>query len=200
MRRITAIISLCAFALLSIHTSAKERIFNIYPKNGGEPLCSINISEIGYIDIDEAEEKPEPIPEGNGTKDSPYNVSQAINATELTESSAKSYIAGYIVGWASENTHIENIHFGVPHAEDTGEWMAYTLVIADVPTETNRENCLIVSMGTTDAEKFRKQYNLVDNPGNLGLKIKVLGVLLSSGPDRILNSYISSIDSIETIE
>lgn len=198
MRHITAIISLCAFALLSIHTSAKERIFNIYPKNGGEPLCSINISEIGYIDIDEIES--DPIPEGKGTKDSPYNVSQAINATELTDDPARSYIAGYIVGWASENTHIENIHFGVPHAEDTGEWMAYTLVIADVPTETNRENCLIVSMGTMDAEKFRKQYNLVDNPGNLGLIIKVYGVLRSSGSDHILNSYISSIDSIETIE
>ena len=186
----------CLLALISISSiSAQNRQLSIY-NNDEELVFRVNLSDIGHIDIldnnsgddNNDTEDPEPpvnsIPEGDGTEESPLNVTQAINYdnkdnlnTNDDETKNPIYVSGYIVGW-SKNYRQEDIQFGLPSEDEytnankiEQEWIERTLVIADTPTELDYTKCLIIVLPESN------DYNLHVSPSNMNKIIKVHGKL-----------------------
>lgn len=109
----------------------------------------------------------EPTPgEGDGTKDKPYSVGQAI---ALGNPGKTAWVEGYIVGWVDGADITTGSHFSVPSTS------ASNILIAATPDEKDYTKCMPVQLVyDTDA---RKQINLKDNPGNLGKSLKIEGSL-----------------------
>lgn len=106
------------------------------------------------------------IPEGNGTEASPMNCAQIItlnpqSTTEATQSGV--WAKGYIVGFYANYT----ANFTATGAQ------AANVLLADVPNPTDKAQCICIQLvANTEA---RAAINLLDNPGNLGKKVQVLG-------------------------
>ena len=89
---------------------------------------------------------------------STYNVNE-FKSTFTAKSEEKLYLTGYIVGCMQRG---KPAIFGVPSSKQN------TLLIADDPEETNKENCVIV-----DITNFMNELSL--NADNHKKKIKILG-------------------------
>lgn len=105
-----------------------------------------------------------PAPVEAGTKEQPYTVDQVL---ALNNPGTESWVEGYIVGWTTNGTFSANFT-----AEGA---VAANVLIASSANEQDPAKLVPVqlSSGTT----VRAALNLVDNPGNLGKKVKVLGKL-----------------------
>lgn len=102
---------------------------------------------------------------GSGTKDAPYSVTAAKNA--YVEGSTKAaWVVGYIVGGVDGMSISENAVFSASTAT------ASNLLISDNPNATSVSECIPVQL---PAGAVRTALNLVDNPGNLGKKVKLNG-------------------------
>lgn len=109
----------------------------------------------------------EPTPgTGDGTKEKPYSVSQAI---ALNNPGSTAWVEGYIVGWVEGADISAGSHFSVPASN------ASNVLIAATPTETDYTKCMPVQL-VYDTE-CRNKVNLQNNPGNLGKKLKIEGQL-----------------------
>ena len=102
---------------------------------------------------------------GSGTKDAPYSVTAAKNA--YVEGSTKAaWVVGYIVGGVDGMSITDNAVFSASTATATN------VLISDNPNATSVSECIPVQL---PAGAVRTALNLVDNPGNLGKKVKMNG-------------------------
>lgn len=105
--------------------------------------------------------------EGSGTVDDPYNVAAGIG---LQDQGVTAWVQGYIVGAVksgpSSVSSNDDISWAAPFTRATN------VLIADDPTCNEVSNCIIIELGATT---LKSQVNLVDNPGNLGKHLTVLG-------------------------
>ena len=95
----------------------------------------------------------------DGSWDSPYFVSQAIN----TQNNTSKTVQGYVVGQPTAANTVLTSNF--PND--------YALALADNPTETNSSNMIYVQIPSS----FRNSYGLNTNPSLVGESIKVTGTL-----------------------
>ena len=132
--------------------------------------------EVSAITVEEgtAGDNPGPGPgptpgegEGTGTADDPYNVAAGIG---LQDQGVTAWVQGYIVGAVksgpSSVSSNDDISWAAPFTRATN------VLIADDPTCNEVSNCIIIELGATT---LKSQVNLVDNPGNLGKHLTVLG-------------------------
>ncbi len=91
---------------------------------------------------------------------STYSANEFKN-TFTQDAEDKLYLSGYIVGCMQRGG---TVNFGVPSSKQN------TLLIADDPEETNKENCVIV-----DIANMLNELNLKDNADSYKKKIKILG-------------------------
>lgn len=107
---------------------------------------------------------PPPPGSGDGTFEDPYDIEAAASNT----SSTPVWVEGYIVGvYETGGTEF------VPNF--TGPYLTSSnLLLADSPDETNLGNCVPVQL---PAGAIRNVLNLVDNSGNKGKVVMVLGTL-----------------------
>ncbi len=103
-------------------------------------------------------------PATGGTEDTPYTVDQVL---ALGNPGTSAWTEGYIVGWTDNGTF--NAHFNADNAN------AANLLLAASATETDPDKCVPVQLKS--GTEIRAQLNLLDNPGNLGKKIKIEGLL-----------------------
>lgn len=107
-----------------------------------------------------------PSAEGNGTEASPYGVAQVI---ALNNPGSKAWVEGYIVGWVDGQAYESGARFTVPAT------VASNLILAPTPGETDPTKCIPVQLVANTA--IRSALNLMDNPGNLGKRVKIEGTL-----------------------
>ncbi|MCF0168345.1 MAG: DUF4493 domain-containing protein [Bacteroidales bacterium] len=98
----------------------------------------------------------------------------STSATAFSVGAAQSHVGdtvwvwGYIVGGDCSSTTIK---FTAPFEKSSN------LAIAETKGETNRDNCFTVELSKA---AVKSALNLMDNPGNLGLKVWLKGVVTSS--------------------
>lgn len=117
------------------------------------------------VEEGEAATLPADTPTGEGTEISPYNVIAAIQ-----NQGGLKWVTGYIVG----NIDGSGMSINTESKFTTPFTIKTNLLIADSPTETNYEKCLPVQL---PSGAVRDGLNLVDNPNNLGKKVKLYGSL-----------------------
>ena len=105
--------------------------------------------------------------DGNGTKESPYNVTQVVAGTG---SGTTSWVTGYIVGFIKEKDITTESVFGT--AADANPANVLIALTSDV---TDYTKCVPLELKSNSA--VRKAVNLKDHPENLGRKINVYGTL-----------------------
>lgn len=128
--------------------------------NGSVPTFQIEGLEI--------EDPNAPVADGDGTKETPYNVGQAIAAGAT---GAEVWVAGYIVGWSSNGAFSPSFTAG----DDAN---AANIILAATPTETDPDKLFPVQLSSTgDYKAVRAALNLKDNPDNLHKRVSVKGTL-----------------------
>lgn len=109
-----------------------------------------------------------------GTFENPFTVEEAIskqNATPYVNGWVKGYIVGSVKSGITSVTSNADIHWSAPFT------LATNVLIASTPGVTDYTQCVFVNMPAGSA--FRAQVNLMDNPANLGKKLKAVGNLRS---------------------
>ncbi|MDE5660151.1 MAG: hypothetical protein K2I28_04570, partial [Muribaculaceae bacterium] len=101
-----------------------------------------------------------------GTEDKPYSVADVLG---LNNPGTTSWVEGYIIG----SSNGVNGAF-VPNLAATGNAGSNILLAVD-PTETDPAKMVPVQLVAGTA--IRQQLNLIDNPANLGKKVKIEGKL-----------------------
>ena len=109
-------------------------------------------------------------PEGSGTAEDPYNVAAGI-AQQSGEPVA--WVQGYIVGAVRNGTSSVSSNSDVIWSGSFDS--ATNVVLADDPDCHEISQCLFVNLPS--GKPLRAEVNLMDNPGNLGKKLSVLGKL-----------------------
>ena len=102
---------------------------------------------------------------GDGSKENPYSVAQAMSKQGETDKWVTGYIVGYVLS-------------GTPPAYTYTSGTVYSnIIIADSPSSKTDADCLPVQLvsGTT----IRTALNVGDNPGNIGKKVSISGSLES---------------------
>ncbi|MBE0663063.1 MAG: choice-of-anchor J domain-containing protein [Bacteroidales bacterium] len=115
---------------------------------------------------------PPPPGGGDGSKENPYSVAQALqkqNATPYVVGFVKGYIVGSVKSGVTNITSADDIHFAAPFTSATN------VLIADTSIETNYMNCVIVNLPA--GSSLRTEVNLLDNPENIGKWLNVKGTL-----------------------
>lgn len=102
-----------------------------------------------------------------GTSYSPFSVNDVLSL-ELDFDYEKVYIVGHIVGFVSTTSIATGATFTLPATKATN------ILIADSPAEDNYHKCLTVELPSGNV---RSMLNLVDNPGNLGRRVKLQGTI-----------------------
>jgi hypothetical protein len=108
--------------------------------------------------------------EGSGTADDPYNVAAGISLQGQGETA---WVHGYIVGAVKSGTSTVTSNADVNWSGSFDS--ATNVVIADDANCNEITQCLIVNLPA--GKPLRSQVNLMDNPGNLGKHLAVLGTL-----------------------
>lgn len=122
---------------------------------------------IDGVEIPGGDESGDDVTDGEGSKEKPYTVTQAI---ALNNPGTTSWIQGYIVGWVDGADITSGSHFEVPSTS------ASNVLIADTPTETDYKKCIPVQL--VSGTEIRSKVNLKDNSGNLGKFLKIEGQLV----------------------
>ncbi len=124
-----------------------------------------NTGTVDEFKIDGVEPDGSGIGEGDGQKETPYNVSQVIAGSG---SGTTAWVKGYIVGSSAGKTAAEF----TPTAEGASQT---NIFIANSPDETDYTKCLPVQLPAGSAA--RTNLNLSANPGNLGKAVSLYGSL-----------------------
>jgi len=128
-----------------------------------------DVNDIGEFG---GEPPPPPPGTGDGSKENPYTIAQAIqlqNANPNVVGFIKGYIVGSVKSGVSSVGSAEDIHWSAPFTSTTN------VLLADSANETNYLNCVIVNLPA--GTPLRTDVNLVDNPGNFGKWLNVKGTL-----------------------
>lgn len=99
---------------------------------------------------------------GNGTKESPYTVAQAI----INQGQTEVWVEGYIMGWGKGSLNLEVL------TTTTDSNSATNIVLADNNTEIDTSKMIPIKFSTVENDP-QKQLNLKDNNHLLGIKVKV---------------------------
>nr|MBD5378077.1 hypothetical protein [Bacteroides sp.] len=110
----------------------------------------------------------DPITNGDGSEASPYSTAQVIS---LGNPGTVSWVEGYIVGWIDGQVIASGAKFEVPAT------VASNLLLAASPSETDVTKCVPVQL--VGGSAVRTALNLMDNPGNLGKRVKLQGELVA---------------------
>lgn len=105
-------------------------------------------------------------PSGDGTKESPYSVAHTISNIYADGAQKAAWITGYIVGGVDGKSITDNAVFSAATATNSN------ILISDNPNAQSIAECIPVQL---PAGAVRSALNLVDNPGNLGKKVKLNG-------------------------
>jgi len=143
------------------------------PQNLGEPLA-VRGNLARYFSVpavrdvnDYRFEKPE----GPPPSDDVLSVAEAI----ATQNSQLHWVQGFIVGGVLDDPSINNIDAN--NAATALVWSAVNvrptvIMLADSPSETDYTKIVLVNLPTG---VIRTALNLVDNPSNIGVEVKVQG-------------------------
>ena len=104
-------------------------------------------------------------PQGQGTKDDPYNVTKA-----KANNSGSGWVKGYIVGAVDGISWADDANFEGPFVTKSN------IIIADSPDETRLDFCMPVQLPTG---AIRDALNLSNNPSNKGKEVLLYGDLTS---------------------
>lgn len=105
-------------------------------------------------------------PSGDGTKESPYSVAHTISNIYADGAQKAAWITGYIVGGVDGKSITDNAVFSAATATNSN------ILISDNPNAQSVAECIPVQL---PVGAVRSALNLVDNPGNLGKKVKLNG-------------------------
>ena len=98
--------------------------------------------------------------------------SEALSVSEARQrasgSGGEAWVCGYIVGCATSTSKIE---FSAPFSKSTN------IVLGERSVTTDRDWCLSVELPAGD---LREALNLLDNPSNLGRRVRIKGTLAPS--------------------
>ena len=122
------------------------------------------VDDVKFGDASETPETPS-TPTGAGTKDEPYTVAE-VKTAYVEGSAISAWVEGYIVGSVDGMSISSNAVFG------TGTSTKSNILISDNPNATSVNDCVPVQLPTGTV---RNALNLVENPGNLGKKVKLNG-------------------------
>ena len=127
-----------------------------------------------------------------GTKDNPYTVASA--KTAYVDGSAKpAWVVGYIVGCINGPSIESNAIIGLPVGITTSDNGAKNLLISDNPNAASVAECIPVQL---PSGTVRSALNLVDNPTNLGKKVKLNGSI----EDYFLVAGLKSVTEYEVVQ
>jgi hypothetical protein len=101
--------------------------------------------------------------EGDGSKESPYSVAQAM----VKQGEAGKWVTGYIVGYIGNFVY----------TYEGGGTVFSNIIIADNASTTTDADCLPIQLVSGTA--VRTALNIVDNPANIGKKVSICGSLES---------------------
>ncbi|MBD5213291.1 MAG: hypothetical protein HDS75_00525 [Bacteroidales bacterium] len=99
---------------------------------------------------------------GDGTKETPYNVQQVLGGS----ASGTAWVTGYIVGTVTDKSIQTDSEFGTANASNTN------FLIAMTPDETDYTKCVPVQLPSGDV---RTALSLQLHPENLGKQVSVYG-------------------------
>lgn len=121
--------------------------------------------------------QPTGTPQGDGTQNNPYNIA---GAAAQNNSGAFAWVKGYIVGQVAGSSLRDEAEFDAPfngqtYDDGTVAEQGTNLLIADSPSETNTDNCIVVQLPYGD---LRTALNLVNNPSNDGMEVTIYGSLV----------------------
>ena len=105
-----------------------------------------------------------PVFGGDGSEESPFEVSDVMAGV----SGSDMWVTGYIVGFSNGSDATESAVFSAENARDNN------ILIAGSANETDIVKCVCVALPSGDV---RNAVNLKDNAGNLGKKVSVQGDL-----------------------
>ena len=117
---------------------------------------------------------------GDGSKDNPYNVAQAIAFTDASPQENDVWVGGYIVGGVIDDGNVISNLVDNPEGyifNNTGV-RSTAVMIADNPNETDPSKVLLVRLNNAEGgatTTVRPALNLVDNCNNYKTYIKVEG-------------------------
>ena len=101
--------------------------------------------------------------QGDGTVESPFNVSQVIGGTAVGN---EVWVEGYIVGWVDGQVYTSGANFNANATSQTN------LMLAASADETDAAKCIPVQLPSGDV---RTALNLQTNPGNYKKVVKLKG-------------------------
>lgn len=129
-----------------------------------------------YLGVEQGEEPgPGPEPIGSGTKEDPYDVTSALTLS-TSAGTQTAWVKGYIVGGVKNGNDAntvdapEDVVFGLDDIRSSA------IIIAGSKNETDYTKCLVIGFGG-DSQNAKTALNLVDNAGNLGKEVLLLGTL-----------------------
>ncbi len=106
-----------------------------------------------------------PAAAGDGSAESPYNVSSVIAGKTGTSK----WVTGYIVGFVEGASITEGAHFSAENAS------ASNILLANTPDETDINNCIPIQL--VNGTQPRTDLNLSAHPDNLKKQVSLLGDL-----------------------
>lgn len=106
---------------------------------------------------------------GNGTKESPYNVSQVMNSTA---DNAETWVEGYVVGYAPTAYWTDAVFSNTPTEGSTNYTNGTNFILSDQPVgSASSANSIPVGL----ASAVRNDLAISKNPSIYGAKVKVKG-------------------------
>lgn len=118
-------------------------------------------------------------PAGEGTEESPYNVSKALLIQDGNEAWVKGYIVGQVAGSdiTAESEFAAPFH-GATYDDGTVATEGTNILIAASANETSHSACLVVQLPSNKvAPGLRSALELVNNPTNDGKEVELYGKL-----------------------
>lgn len=117
---------------------------------------------------------------GPGAQDNPYSVNEAISIIAGGGVINNVWLEGYIVGAVAAGVQSVSGNADIEFVNNPD--LPNTLVIAEDPACKNWEQCMVIEL--PQGSSLRKYGNLVDNPGNYGKKLTIVGNL-----GKVLGTY-----------
>lgn len=156
-------------------------ILTYYSNNSQWQFTIRSVSEVKMDSLPCHEPSPVIIPvepQGTGTEDDPYNIAAAIDLETQTVTDSV-WIRGYIVGSANilgnqALTNDDQISWEAPFDHNGN---INNVILADSVTERNINNCIIVTLSNNTPSNIKENVNLQDHPENLGMLLKVRGLM-----------------------
>ncbi len=118
-------------------------------------------------------------PAGEGTEESPYNVSKALLIQDGSTVWVKGYIVGQVAGLdITAESEFEAPFHGATYDDGTVATEGTNILIAASPNETSHSACLVVQLpNNKTAPGIRSALELVNNPANDGKEVELYGKL-----------------------